>query len=150
MDVRPPILIPIWRKLKQRLKEEGNQTVTNCHQLKMTAADGKQRLTDVADSEQLLQIVIHDIRELDAEIVDYNSPSQTDELPEANSFIQTNDLENCTQIAQKWQNVAVSKFVNQGITIGQDLSCWIDDFFKLPNEIPSNCRIKNLQTACFF
>lgn len=46
-----------WNKLKQRLTEEGNQTVTNCHQLKMTAADGKQRLTDVADSEQLLRLI---------------------------------------------------------------------------------------------
>ena len=44
-----------WRKLKQRLKEEGNQTVTNCHSLKMLAADGKQRATDVADTEQLLR-----------------------------------------------------------------------------------------------
>ena len=33
-----------WNKLKQRLREEGNETVTNCHQLKLTAADGKQRL----------------------------------------------------------------------------------------------------------
>ena len=40
-----------WRKLKQRLKAEGNETVTNCHGLKMTAADGKKRLTDVADTE---------------------------------------------------------------------------------------------------
>jgi len=39
-----------WRKLKERLKKEGNQTVTNCHALKMTAADGRQRLTDVADT----------------------------------------------------------------------------------------------------
>jgi len=46
-----------WRKLKQRLKEEGNETVTNCHTLKMTAADGKKRLTDVADTEQLLRLV---------------------------------------------------------------------------------------------
>ena len=46
-----------WNKLKQRLKEEGNETVTNCHQLKMTAADEKKRLTDVADTEQLLRIV---------------------------------------------------------------------------------------------
>jgi hypothetical protein len=46
-----------WRKLKQRLKEEGNQTVTNCHGLKMTAQDGKKRLTDVADTEQLLRII---------------------------------------------------------------------------------------------
>ena len=37
-----------WRKLKERLKKEGNETVTNCHGLKMTAADGKQRMTDVA------------------------------------------------------------------------------------------------------
>ena len=46
-----------WRKLKQRLKEEGNQTVTNCHGLKMTAADGKKRMTDVANTEQLLRII---------------------------------------------------------------------------------------------
>ena len=46
-----------WNKLKQRLKEEGSQLVTNCHQLKMTAADGKRRMTDVADTEQLLRII---------------------------------------------------------------------------------------------
>ena len=46
-----------WNKLKQRLREEGNETVTNCHQLKMTAADGKQRLTDVADTEQILRLI---------------------------------------------------------------------------------------------
>jgi DNA-damage-inducible protein D len=46
-----------WRKLKERLKKEGNQTVTDCHGLKMTAADGKQRLTDVADTEQLLRLI---------------------------------------------------------------------------------------------
>lgn len=46
-----------WRKLKERLKKEGNETVTNCHGLKMTAADGKQRLADVADTEQLLRLV---------------------------------------------------------------------------------------------
>jgi hypothetical protein len=46
-----------WRKLKQRLKEEGNETVTNCHGLKMIAADGKMRLTDVADTEQLFRLI---------------------------------------------------------------------------------------------
>ena len=46
-----------WRKLKQRLKAEGNETVTNCHGLKMTAPDGKMRLTDVADVEQLFRLV---------------------------------------------------------------------------------------------
>ena len=46
-----------WNKLKQRLKNEGNETVTNCHQLKMLAADGKMRLTDVADTEQLFRII---------------------------------------------------------------------------------------------
>ncbi len=46
-----------WRKLKQRLKEEGNETVTNCHGLKLKAADGKRRLTDVANTEQLLRII---------------------------------------------------------------------------------------------
>jgi len=46
-----------WRKLKQRLKEEGNETVTNCHGLKMLAPDGKMRLTDVADTEQLFRLI---------------------------------------------------------------------------------------------
>jgi len=46
-----------WNKLKQRLKDEGFELVTNCHQLKMPATDGKQRLTDVADLEQLLRII---------------------------------------------------------------------------------------------
>ena len=46
-----------WRKLKQRLKAEGNETVTNCHGLKMTAPDGKKRLTDVAATEQILRII---------------------------------------------------------------------------------------------
>ena len=46
-----------WNKLKQRLKEEGAETVTNCHQLKMKAQDGKNRLTDVANTEQLLRII---------------------------------------------------------------------------------------------
>ncbi|MBR2251530.1 MAG: phage antirepressor protein [Neisseriaceae bacterium] len=45
-----------WRKLKQRLKAEGNETVTNCHALKLPAADGKMRLTDVADIQQLLRL----------------------------------------------------------------------------------------------
>lgn len=46
-----------WNKLKQRLKEEGNETVTNCHQLKMLAPDGKMRLTDVADQEQMFRLI---------------------------------------------------------------------------------------------
>jgi hypothetical protein len=46
-----------WNKLKQRLSEEGNETVTNCHQLKMPAPDGKMRLTDVADTEQILRLI---------------------------------------------------------------------------------------------
>ena len=46
-----------WRVLKNRLKKEGNQTVTNCNALKLRAADGKMRLTDVADTEQLFRII---------------------------------------------------------------------------------------------
>ena len=46
-----------WRKLKQRLKAEGNETVTNCHGLKMLAPDGKMRMTDVADTEQLFRLI---------------------------------------------------------------------------------------------
>ena len=55
-----------WRKLKQRLKDEGNETVTNCHGLKMTAPDGKKRLSDVSTTEQVLRI-------LTASISDENS-----------------------------------------------------------------------------
>lgn len=46
-----------WRKLKQRLISEGNETVTNCHRLKMQAADGKMRLTDVANTKDMLRII---------------------------------------------------------------------------------------------
>lgn len=46
-----------WNKLKQRLKAEGSQLVTNCHQLKMRAQDGKKRMTDVATTEQLLRLI---------------------------------------------------------------------------------------------
>jgi DNA-damage-inducible protein D len=46
-----------WNKLKERLKKEGNQSVTNCHQLKLPAADGKSYRTDVADAETLLRII---------------------------------------------------------------------------------------------
>ena len=46
-----------WNKLKQRLKEEGNETVTNCHQLKLMAQDGKMRLTDVVDIEGMFRLI---------------------------------------------------------------------------------------------
>lgn len=46
-----------WRKLKQRMKAEGNETVTNCHRLKLLAEDGKMRLTDTANTEGILRII---------------------------------------------------------------------------------------------
>lgn len=46
-----------WNKLKQRLKAEGNESVTNCHQLKLPASDGKKYKTDVADLEQILRLI---------------------------------------------------------------------------------------------
>ena len=46
-----------WRKLKQRLKAEGNETVTNCHGLKLRAVDGKMRMTDVATAEQMFRVI---------------------------------------------------------------------------------------------
>ena len=46
-----------WRVLKKRLRDEGNETVTNCNALKMPAADGKNRKTDVADLEQVFRII---------------------------------------------------------------------------------------------
>ncbi|HNW82544.1 MAG TPA: BRO family protein [bacterium] len=53
-SVDPPAY---WRKLKERLKKEGNETVTNCHGLKMIAEDGKMRTTDIADTEQLFRLI---------------------------------------------------------------------------------------------
>ena len=46
-----------WRVLKKRLRDEGNESVTNCNALKIPAADGKKRMTDVADIEQLLRLI---------------------------------------------------------------------------------------------
>ena len=46
-----------WRKLKERLKKEGSETVTKCHGLKMPAADGKMRVTDMADTETMFRII---------------------------------------------------------------------------------------------
>jgi hypothetical protein len=46
-----------WKVLKHRLKKEGNETVTNCNQLKLKSEDGKMRLTDVADTEQLFRLI---------------------------------------------------------------------------------------------
>ncbi len=46
-----------WKVLKHRLKKEGNETVTNCNRLRMEASDGKMRLTDVADTEQILRLI---------------------------------------------------------------------------------------------
>ena len=46
-----------WRKLKERLKDEGNETVTNCHTLKLLASDGKMRLADVGDTEHILRLI---------------------------------------------------------------------------------------------
>ena len=49
--------VTYWRKLKQRLKQEGNETVINCHALKMIAKDGKNMLTDVVNTKDLLRLV---------------------------------------------------------------------------------------------
>jgi hypothetical protein len=46
-----------WNKLKERLKKEGSESVTNCHQLKMEAGDGKKYLTDAADPKTLLRLI---------------------------------------------------------------------------------------------
>jgi len=46
-----------WKVLKNRLRQEGNETVTKCNQLKYVASDGKRRLTDVADQEQLFRLI---------------------------------------------------------------------------------------------
>jgi hypothetical protein len=53
-----------WNKLKERLKKEGSESVTKCHQLKFEAADGKKYLTDAADPETLLRLIICEEQEL--------------------------------------------------------------------------------------
>ncbi|GHU62345.1 hypothetical protein FACS189445_5250 [Spirochaetia bacterium] len=71
-----------WRKLKQRLKEEGNETVTNCHALKLRAPDGKMRLTDVANMQQLFRLIqsIPSLAELSTkQISESNLPVTFDE-----------------------------------------------------------------------
>ena len=60
-----------WKVLKNRLKKEGNQTVTNCNQLKMLANDGKMRLTDVADQQQLFRIIPFDFAQSKRQIDSY-------------------------------------------------------------------------------
>ena len=54
-DSKDPALY--WRVLKKRLKDEGNETVTNCNTFKLVAQDGKKRQTDVADQEQLFRLI---------------------------------------------------------------------------------------------
>ena len=66
-----------WRVLKNRLKKEGNETVTNCNALKLRAADGKMRLTDVADTEQLFLLSPHSMRKTISRVWNKKSKSQS-------------------------------------------------------------------------
>ena len=68
-----------WNKLKQRLKEEGNKTVTNCDQLKLKAQDGKYRMTDVVDIEGMFRI-IESIPSPNAEPMKWSEPQKLDYL----------------------------------------------------------------------
>ena len=69
-----------WRKLKQRLKDEGNETVTNCHTLKFPAADGKLRLTDVAHvARERLEQELGDTVISDKRAMNFTNPPE--ELP---------------------------------------------------------------------
>ena len=114
-----------WRVLKKRLLTEGNETVTNCNGLKMQAPDGKMRLTDVADTEQLLRLI------------------QSIPSPKAEPFKQwlakvgyermqeiTDPEQSVNRARENWQNLGRSeKWIQQRMT-GQDTRNKLTDYWK--------------------
>lgn len=114
-----------WRKLKERLKKEGNETVTNLHGLKMKAADSKMRMADVADTEQLLRII------------------QSIPSPKAEPFKQwlakvgyermqeiTNPGQGLDRARENWQKLGRSeKWIQQRMT-GQETRNKLTDYWK--------------------
>ena len=114
-----------WRVMKKRLSNEGNQTVTNCNALKMEAADGKQRITDVADTEQLLRLI------------------QSIPSPKAEPFKQwlakvgyermqemTNPEQSVERARETWQKLGRSdKWIQQRMT-GQETRNKLTDYWK--------------------
>ncbi len=111
-----------WRKLKERLKKEGNETVTNCHALKMMAADGKMRMSD---TEQLLRLI------------------QSVPSPKAEPFKQwlakvgyeriqeiTDPEQSLDRARENWQKVGRSeKWIQQRMT-GQETRNKLTDYWK--------------------
>lgn len=114
-----------WRKLKERLKKEGNQTVTNCHGLKMVAADGKMRLTDVADTEQLLRI-IQSIPSLKAEpFKQWLAKVGYERMQEI-----ANPEQSLDRARENWQKLGRSeKWIQQRMT-GQETRNKLTDYWK--------------------
>jgi len=114
-----------WRVLKKRLLTEGNETVTNCNGLKMQAPDGKMRLTDVADTEQLLRLI------------------QSIPSPKAEPFKQwlakvgyermqeiSDPEQSVNRARENWQNLGRSeKWIQQRMT-GQDTRNKLTDYWK--------------------
>jgi hypothetical protein len=137
-----------WRKLKERLKKEGNETVTNCHGLKMTAPDGKLRLTDVADTEQLLRL-IQSIPSPKAEPepepfkhwltrVGYERIEETDDLELAFDRAMATYLKKGYSkdwINQRLKSIEVRKdltdeWENRGVQLGQEFAILTDEITK--------------------
>jgi DNA-damage-inducible protein D len=114
-----------WRKLKERLKKEGNETVTNCHGLKMKAADGKMRLVDVADTQQLMRL-IQSIPSPKAEpFKQWLAKVGYERIQELNDPVQSLD-----RARENWQRLGRSeKWIQQRMT-GQETRNKLTDYWK--------------------
>lgn len=141
-----------WRVLKKRLLAEGNETVTNCNDLKMEASDGKMRITDVADTEQLLRL-IQSIPSPKAEPFKvWLAKVGYERMQEISDPSQSLD-----RARENWQNLGRSeKWIQQRMT-GQETRNKLTDYWKdsgvekpdefafLTNIIHQECRtIKNI------
>lgn len=137
-----------WNKLKQRLKEEGNETVTNCHQLKMKAEDGKMRMTDVADTEQLFrliqsipspkaepfkqwlaQIATERLDEIqDPELTIDRAMEQYHNLGYSENWInqRIKSIEVCKELTDEWKNRGMKKGVQFAILTDVITKSWAD------------------------
>jgi len=114
-----------WRVMKKRLTDEGNETVTNCNALKLEAADGKMRLTDVADTEQLLRL-IQSIPSPNAEpFKQWLAKVGYERMQEINDPAQSLD-----RARENWQKLGRSeKWIQQRMT-GQETRNKLTDYWK--------------------
>lgn len=114
-----------WNQLKIRLKKEGNETVTNCHQLKMLAKDGKQRMTDVANPKDLLRL-IQSIPSPKAEpIKEWLAKVGYERMKEISDPSQSID-----RARENWKNLGRSEKWIQQRMMGQETRNKLTDYWK--------------------